>query len=221
MGVLWHQEYSAEKKDFLPLNVKIFILSRTEVFCYLRNSMHTQNILLLELLANYHPIDTAEQEYKKRIIDFLNNYPNAFERSLEVGHITASAWLINKDNTKALLMHHRKLNIWVQLGGHCDGNTDALAVAIKEAQEESGIANIQQMKAGIFDIDIHLIPENKKEKAHYHYDIRFLLQVISDEDFVANEESNALAWIDKNKDALPTQERSVTRMFDKWTMVEL
>lgn len=178
--------------------------------------MNTNNILLLYLLDNYRPIDLAEQEYKKIIIEFLNNYPNAFERSLEVGHITASAWLVNKDNTKALLMHHKKLNIWVQLGGHCDGDTNPLAVAIKEAQEESGIMNIAAIQNAIFDIDVHFIPENKKEKGHYHYDIRFLLQVMGDEDFIPNEESNALMWIDKNKEKLPTNERSVTRMFDKW-----
>lgn len=171
---------------------------------------------LQELLAQYIPIDSAECEYKNTILTFLDQYPNAFERTLEVGHITASAWLVNKDNTKALLTHHRKLNMWVQLGGHCDGNTDALAVAIKEAQEESGIMNIKPVTGAIFDVDVHLIPENKKEKAHYHYDVRFLLQVMSDEDFVISEESHDLAWFDKNRDNLPTQERSVVRMFEKW-----
>lgn len=173
-------------------------------------------INLIELLQNYFPEDFAERDYKNAILDFLLQYPNAFERSLEVGHITASAWLVNKDNTKALLTHHRKLDMWVQLGGHCDGNTDALAVALKEAQEESGIMHIEPICCGIFDIDVHLIPENKKEKAHYHYDVRFLLQVKSDEDFVVSHESHNLAWIDKNKDALPTKERSVVRMFEKW-----
>jgi 8-oxo-dGTP pyrophosphatase MutT (NUDIX family) len=171
---------------------------------------------LRELLLQYEPSDMQEREYKKTILVFLDTYENAFERSLEVGHITASAWIVNKDNTKALLMHHGKLDIWVQLGGHCDGDTDALAVAIKEAQEESGIMNIAPMKTEIFDLDIHLIPENKKEKAHYHYDIRFLLQVQSDEDFIQNHESKALAWIDKNRENVPTNERSVIRMFDKW-----
>lgn len=174
------------------------------------------NKSLQELLVHYVPADDAECGYKSTILDFLDQYPNAFERSLEIGHITASAWLVNKDNTKALLTHHRKLDMWVQLGGHCDGNIDALAVAIKEAQEESGIMHIEPMSCGIFDIDVHAIPENKKEKAHYHYDIRFLLQVMSDEEFVVSEESHTLAWIDKNKDNLPTQERSVVRMFEKW-----
>src|SRR5579871_3475936 len=116
---------------------------------------------LQELLAQYAPLYVAECAYKNTILDFLDQYPNAFERSLEVGHITASAWLVNKDNTKALLTHHRKLNMWVQLGGHCDGNTDALAVAIREAQEESGIMNIKPVTGAIFDIDVHLISENK------------------------------------------------------------
>ena len=106
--------------------------------------------------------------------------------------------------------------MWVQLGGHCDGNADVLAVAIAEAQEESGILGIQPVMHGIFDVDVHAIPENKKEKAHYHYDVRFLLQVVSDEDFVVSDESHDLAWIDKKRDNLPTSERSVVRMFDKW-----
>lgn len=171
---------------------------------------------LIKLLENYFPEDSAEQSYKTIILDFLLQNPHAFERSLEIGHITASAWLVNKDNTKALLTHHRKLDMWVQLGGHCDGNTDALAVALKEAQEESGISQLQPISCNIFDIDVHFIPENKKEKAHYHYDVRFLLQVMSDENFVVNHESHNLAWIDKNKNNLPTHERSVVRMFEKW-----
>lgn len=173
-------------------------------------------INLTKLLENYFPEDSAERDYKNTILDFLLQYPDAFERSLEVGHITASAWLINKDNTKALLTHHRKLDMWIQLGGHCDGNTDVLAVALKEAQEESGIMHIEPVRYDIFDIGVHLIPENKKEKAHYHYDVRFLLQVMSDEDFVVSDESHSLTWIDKNKDTLPTKERSVIRMFEKW-----
>ncbi len=68
----------------------------------------------------------------------------------------------------------------------------------------------------IFDIDIHLIPANSREKAHYHYDVRFLLQVISDEQVVASSESKALRWIGKDLAALPTQNPSVIRMFKKW-----
>jgi 8-oxo-dGTP pyrophosphatase MutT (NUDIX family) len=178
--------------------------------------MKTECVSLQQLLLQYNPHDVAECEYKKRILTFLDTYENAFERSLDVGHITASCWLVNKNNTKALLTHHRKLNMWFQLGGHCDGDIDVLGVAIKEAQEESGIREIEPVYRGIFDIDVHLIPENKKEKAHYHHDIRFLLRVVSDEDIVVSDESHDLAWISRNRFDLPTHERSVVRMFDKW-----
>lgn len=171
---------------------------------------------LLQLLAAYHPSDPQEIDYKNRIIDFINAHPDCFERSLSIGHITASAWLLNKDRTHALLMHHTKLDKWMQLGGHCDGDADPLRVAIKEAQEESGIAEVASLNDAIFDIDIHLIPANSREQAHYHYDIRFLLGVMSDATFVQNAESKELRWVSKSRADLPTDSRSVVRMFDKW-----
>ncbi|MBI2774893.1 NUDIX hydrolase [Candidatus Dependentiae bacterium] len=135
-----------------------------------------------------------------------------------MGHITASAWLLNNDYSQVLLMHHAKLNLWVQLGGHCDGESDVLGVAIKEAQEESGIMGIAPVSTEIFDIDIHLIPANKKEQEHYHYDVRFLLSVTSNESFVQNAESKELKWFGMN-DELPTESRSIMRMIEKWKKI--
>lgn len=171
---------------------------------------------LLNLLHNYHPQDPHEIEAKKQIINFVKENPDCFERRLESGHVTASCWLLNYDRTKALLMHHKKLNKWVQLGGHCDGNSDVLEVAMKEAQEESGIVEIAPISREIFDIDIHISPKTAKEKEHFHYDIRFLLGVTQPVDFVKNEESNELRWVTKNIQELPTQQEAVVRMFKKW-----
>lgn len=171
---------------------------------------------LVDLLKAYHPSAQEEITYKKQMLEFIQNNADCFERTLASGHMTASAWIVSKDGEKALLMNHAKLNMWVQLGGHCDGDSDVLAVAIKETQEESGILNIEPVSRDIFDIDIHLIPENKKEKAHYHYDVRFLLRVASDEQPIQNSESKELRWISKDPNSLPTKSRSVTRMFDKW-----
>lgn len=172
--------------------------------------------MLIELLNNYIPQAPEEIEFKQEIMSFVTANPSCFERSLEEGHITASSWLLNKDGSKALLMHHAKLNKWFQLGGHCDGDSDVLGVAIKEAQEESGILTIAPVHSQIFDIDVHLIPANSREKAHYHYDIRFLLHVVSDQEFVKNSESKDLRWISKQSSALPTDNPSVVRMFNKW-----
>ena len=171
---------------------------------------------LIALLQKYNPIFDEEIIFKEQMLSFINDNVNCFERSLAIGHITASCWLLSSDGTKALLLHHAKLDRWLQLGGHCDGNSDVLAVAIKEAQEESGINNIIAVDGTIFDIDIHLIPENSREKAHFHYDARFLLQVVGDQEVVPNRESKELRWIEKNRAALPTDAPSVVRMFNKW-----
>ena len=174
---------------------------------------------LLQLLHSYDPKDSSEILFKQQFIQFVMQNEKCFERSLEIGHVTASCWLLNSTKSHALLMHHFKLNEWFQLGGHCDGDPDVLSVSIKEAQEESGIKNIHAIDPSIFDLDIHLIPENKKDKAHYHYDARFLLQTEND-NIVQNNESKALLWIGK-EDALPTNNLSVTRMFKKWLLLSL
>jgi 8-oxo-dGTP pyrophosphatase MutT (NUDIX family) len=179
--------------------------------------MHRNN--LREKLTSYKPTDHAEQVFKQEMLTFLDTYPNCFERALEVGHFTGSAWLVSKDGTKVLLMHHTKLDRWMQLGGHCDGDPDLLAVAVKEAQEESGINDIEPLSTEIFDIDVHLIPASKSLPAHYHYDVRFLLHVTSDEAIVQNSESKELRWIGKDVSELPTDATSVTRMFHKWLLL--
>jgi 8-oxo-dGTP pyrophosphatase MutT (NUDIX family) len=172
---------------------------------------------LINLLQTYFPAFPEELEYKSRMLEFIHAHEDCFERSLNIGHLTASSWLLNHDGSKALLMHHAKLNRWLQLGGHADGASDLLTVALKEAREESGIQAIRPLSPEIFDIDIHLIPENPKEKAHYHYDVRFLLQVETDEKIQKNHESKELRWIAKELSQLPTGEPSIIRMFTKWT----
>jgi 8-oxo-dGTP pyrophosphatase MutT (NUDIX family) len=171
--------------------------------------------LLLNLLENYQPVDPNEIEARARMLGFVKTNPNCFDRELLQGHITASAWLLNKDQTKALLLHHAKLNVWCQLGGHCDGDSNVLQVAIKEAQEESGINGIEPLSTDIFDIDIHAIPEYNNIPAHYHYDVRFLLQVQSDEKVIGNNESKDIRWFALDSQ-LPTNAESIHRMFRKW-----
>ena len=171
---------------------------------------------LRSLLLKYYPLDAQEKLFKEQILQFIENYDTCFERSLEIGHITASSWLLNRNGTHALLLHHAKLDRWFQLGGHCDGDPNTLSVAIKEAQEESGIEGIRAVSSEIFDIDVHLIPENSKEKTHLHYDIRFLLQVNSEEEIRQNKESKQLKWVSKDVFDLPTDAPSILRMVKKW-----
>lgn len=111
------------------------------------------------------------------------------------GHITGSAWIVDTSRKYVLLTHHAKLNKWLQPGGHADGDENVLAVALREAEEETGVKNFRLLQQGIFDIDIHPIPARKDFGAHDHYDIRFLLEADKQEPLVITEESHDLAWI--------------------------
>lgn len=175
---------------------------------------------LLKNLHQYNPWDEQEQASKNAVIQFISQYEDCFERTLTVGHITGSAWVVDPSGERVLLLHHKKLNIWVQPGGHCDGNGDVLAVAIKEAQEESGIQHIEPINDEIFDIDVHAIHATIKEPQHYHYDIRFLLRVTSNERPVKNDESHDIAWFAVDGKEFPTSMRSITRMLEKWHAVK-
>jgi hypothetical protein len=97
-------------------------------------------------------------------------------------------------------MHHQKLDRWFQLRGHCDGNSDVLAVAIRETIEESGICGIQPVSLQIYDLDIHTIPKNSQDPSHDHYDVRFLLKTIDSDQYQKNEESKDLRWFRFDED---------------------
>jgi len=169
---------------------------------------------LLNLLSNYHTTIPDEIAMRERMLTFVKQYANCFDRSLSVGHITGSAWVVNAKRNRVFLLHHRKLNKWLQPGGHSDGDPHTLDVALRETQEESGVAEnfIRPVDQEIFDIDIHKIPEHKNETAHFHYDVRFLLEMDENQKPVINEESNELAWIDLDKIHTLTDEKSITRM---------
>lgn len=130
-----------------------------------------------------------------RILHFVCNTPGCFRRSNAEGHITGSAWLLNPGGDKVLLTLHRKLGRWLQPGGHADGCADTPTVALREAEEESGITAIRPLSPDIFDVDIHLIPEHRQSHtpAHLHYDIRYLMQAPHTQ-FVISDESDDLRW---------------------------
>ncbi len=171
---------------------------------------------LLQQLRAYRDRWPAETATADRLIEFVERHPDCFERALEVGHVTGSAWLLNRAQTRVLLTHHRKLDIWVQLGGHTDGNADVLDSARREAVEESGIAAVEPINLEIFDIDIHLIPARKTEPAHYHHDIRYAFRTVDSDEYVVSDESHDLAWVDVQRIADYTNEASMLRMADKW-----
>jgi 8-oxo-dGTP pyrophosphatase MutT (NUDIX family) len=172
---------------------------------------------LLNLLKNHHPIDPHEALFTEQTIDFVQENTDCFERTLLIGHVTGSAWILDKSRQFTLLTHHRKLDKWFQTGGHCDGDSDVLNVALKEAQEETGLSDIQIISPNIFDIDIHGIPERKGVPAHLHYDVRFLFEADINQAFTVSSESTDLAWVALSEVSKLNNSESIMRMVLKST----
>ena len=169
---------------------------------------------LKALLAAYRERWPRESATVARFDAFVDSHPDCFHRSCRVGHITGSAWIVDTAGDRVLLAHHRKLGRWLQPGGHSDGDPDTLAVALREAHEESGL-DVRALDDAIFDIDVHAIPAVGREPAHFHFDVRFLAQAEHDR-FTVSEESHALAWVPAEGLGALTDEESVLRMARKW-----
>lgn len=152
---------------------------------------HDLNALCAALRA--HAGDGDADDNVKRFLALADEGVHAFERSRLQGHFTASCWLVSGDGRRALLTHHRKLDRWLQPGGHADGDVDLGRVALREAQEETGVAELK-LEGGIFDLDRHRIPARGAEPEHWHYDVRYVIRAGANERFVVSDESHALAW---------------------------
>lgn len=150
---------------------------------------------LESLLALYTPHVDEQQAYEETLTA-LRTYERPFHRENVPGHITASGFLINPEGTKLLLTHHRKLNIWIQLGGHSDDDSDTVRVAHRECFEESGLApeHIKLVYPNIIALDAHPIPAHGDMGEHRHMDIGFLFQATTEE-YVVSDESMDLAWV--------------------------
>lgn len=174
--------------------------------------MHRRN--LSEAIERYHIRYPEEIDAVQRFRNLLGEYPNCFQRTCWAGHITGSAWLVDASGELLLLTNHRKLKMWLQLGGHSDGDANTSGVAYREAVEESGL-QVALLSEEIFDIDIHEIPAAKGDPAHYHFDVRYQLRA-ENMDFVVSEESLDLAWVQINDLENYTEETSILRMREKW-----
>ncbi len=148
-------------------------------------------------------------------IRFVEEHADCLARSQLQGHLTGSAWVVDRTRTQTLLTHHRKLDKWLQLGGHADGDPDLLAVALREAREESGLTQLRTTATEIFDVDRHWIPERKDVPAHFHYDLRFMFEAEPVEPLTVTRESKDLAWVRLTEVVALNPEESMARLVRK------
>jgi 8-oxo-dGTP pyrophosphatase MutT (NUDIX family) len=177
--------------------------------------MQRQPVLRLLRAHATKALEAHEAAMTSDTLRFVERNPDCLLRSCVPGHLTGSAWIVDPARTRTLLTHHLKLDKWLQLGGHADGDGDLAAVALREAQEESGLAGVRLVSAEIFDLDRHLIPARKSDPEHFHYDLRFLVEADPNEPFVVSSESKDLAWMELDRVTALNPEESMARMVRK------
>ena len=172
---------------------------------------------LAAALAAYAVRWPQERALAEAFLELLADPLDPFVRERLAGHFTGSAWVVGADGRRTLLTHHRKLDRWLQPGGHADGDADLARVALREAEEETGVAGLFLEDGAIFDLDRHWIPERGPVPGHWHYDVRYVVRAGADERFVVSEESHALAWREVAAIAAdPAGDASMRRMAGKW-----
>lgn len=176
---------------------------------------------LLKMLEEYGATYPDEVAVAARIAGLVEAHPDCFERTCRPGHLTGSAWVLSHDRQKCLLVHHRKLDRWLQPGGHADGQCEIEAVALREAMEESGLESLRLAQACPLDLDVHRIPARRSddgaliEDAHEHHDVRFLVVTDRDEQPRVSDESHDVRWFTRDEVLQRTNEESVLRLLRK------
>ena len=151
----------------------------------------------LGMLRQFSSDFVEENAFLSQTIAFVERQEQFWQRSTLEGHLTGSAWVLSADGKAALLLHHTKLDRWLQPGGHADEADDSLAhTARREAMEECGLTDLILLTPGIFDLDVHAIPARGQEPAHLHYDLRFLFAVREGTQMERNLlETKAIEWV--------------------------
>ena len=134
------------------------------------------------------------------MLKFLSDFDNTLTRQNEYGHFTASAFVLNKERTKTLMIYHNIYNSWTWVGGHSDGDNDLLYVAIKEAKEETGIKNVKPIIGDIYSLETVTvnghIKRGKYVGSHLHFNVTYLLEADEDEIITIKEDENSgVEWV--------------------------
>ena len=168
---------------------------------------------LMESIRTYQPFNEQEEMDKSLILNWIETQDDAFSRDNTVAHITASAWVVNKDRSRVLMVYHNIYDSWSWLGGHADGETDLLAVAIREVKEEAGISGVRPVSEKIFSlesltVDGH-VKRGKYVSSHLHLNVTYLLEADSEEQvFVKEDENSGVGWF--------TPEEALKKSTEPW-----
>lgn len=154
---------------------------------------------LMNQIENYIPYNEQEEKDKALILEWIRQNENAFSRENKVAHMTASAWVVNPERDKVLMVYHNIYDSWSWLGGHADGETDLLSVALREVKEEAGISKVRPVSEDIFSLESLTVDGHVKKgtyvSSHLHLNVTYLLEADPEETLsVKADENSGVAW---------------------------
>jgi len=159
---------------------------------------------IVNQIKNYKPYNEQEKQDKEGILRYLEKEKNYFSRNNKIGHMTASAWVVNKDRNKVVMIYHNIYNSWSWMGGHADGEENLFLVAKKEVEEESGLSNIRSILNDIFSLEILTVDGHIKNgeyiSSHLHLNITYLFEADEEEILVVKpDENSGVEWFSLNE----------------------
>ena len=206
------------------LNDNYVILIEFYVFiCYNfseKNRKVDEKLKIKEQIETYKPFNEQEESDKKLMLDYINKFDDVLTRENRMCHFTASNWIVNQDRTKVLMIYHNIYKSWAWTGGHADGDSDLLHVALKEAEEETGIKNLKLLSDGIFGLQILTVDSHIKRgkfvSSHLHLDCCFLFEANEKDNLRIKEDENCdVKWIDIDKVTEITNEEKMKPIYAK------
>lgn len=172
-------------------------------------------------IKNYTPYNEQEEKDKKVIVANLYTTPNILTRENTTMHLTSSGYIVNPTRDKVLMIHHNIYNSWSWTGGHCDGDSNFLRVAIKEAKEETGVINIKSISTDIFSLDV--LPVNGHIKngsyvsPHLHLSVAYLLEADeTNQLFIKEDENSGVKWISIDDLHIYCTEKHMLTLYNKF-----
>lgn len=168
---------------------------------------------VIRKIGEYEPANEQETEDKALMLSWLEHNDDAFSRENAIAHVTVSGWVVNKDRSKVLMVYHNIYDSWSWLGGHSDGETDLLSVAVKEVKEESGLAEVHPVSEDIMSLEVLTVDGHEKKgryvSSHLHMNVTFLLEADSESVLsIKADENSDVAWF--------TPEEALEKSTEPW-----
>ena len=155
---------------------------------------------LKESLEKFIPYNEQEEVERKMMLNYIRDFDDVLTRQNQYGHFTSSAFVLNKERTKILMIYHKIYNSWAWVGGHSDGDSDLLYVAMKEAKEETGIKNVKPISKDIYSLEIINVNGHEKRGkyvgSHIHLNLTYLLEADENEEIrIKEDENSGVKWV--------------------------